>query len=418
MIESLTSILKGHLKDKKKVFAAVSGGADSVFLFFFLKEIKKTFGFELNVLHVNYNLRGADSIEARGLVKALCKEWGARFLLKEVNEKPKGNLEDWARKIRYGFFAETLEKNGEEEIIVAHNLDDLVETFFLKIVKGRALKSVLGMKEKDILTINGKKITVLRPLLHMEKKNILEFIEENGLPFCEDITNRDIRYSRNFIRHRIIGEMDSRFGKWKKHFRDFYLSASETEAVSARRPDFEEDMRIVRTAIPERMNDGVFESIKAMLFRIGYPEDLVKRAYMEHLRKFLFSKGGKYLKLSRNYYIFKGYEHIYAYEESSLMRSGPYAELGPGCSAEIKIPFLRFRIKNAGRNTVTVRCFRYGDRVTYKGEKRMLSKDMKKAKIDNFIRRLYPVAETGGKIIMLPGIKTYDEKLAACLEVK
>ena len=127
----------------KKIFVACSRGVDSITLLSIFKELN----FDVEALHVNYNLRGQDSINDQNFVKNYCRDNNIPFHLKSIKlgehlEENGGNLQEEARKIRYAFFEEFKKKSPQNVIALGHHLDDQVETFFMHIARK---SRVLGM---------------------------------------------------------------------------------------------------------------------------------------------------------------------------------------------------------------------------------------------------------------------------------
>ncbi|NAW51267.1 tRNA lysidine(34) synthetase TilS [Elizabethkingia argentiflava] len=203
MIE-LTSFKK-HLQhlcnrlEKHKFLLAVSGGADSMVLSYLFLEAHIPF----EIAHVNYHLRGEDSNLDQWLVEDFCRQHSIEFHLYKVSDrdnKPKNSIELWARKIRYRFFFEILEKQKLDYIVTAHHLNDQLETFLINLSKASGINGLSGIPE------NSNQI--LRPLLHNTKYEIYDFARQKKLCFREDHTNQSKDYLRNQIRHDITPELE------------------------------------------------------------------------------------------------------------------------------------------------------------------------------------------------------------------
>ena len=119
----------------------MSGGPDSVFLYYFLKEIKEKYNLQLYFAHINHMLRSEDSDNDSEFVKKLGKDEGIEtFILKKnielVAKEKKISIEEAGRFIRYNFFEEVKSKVKGTKIALAHNLDDNVETFLFRLMRG------------------------------------------------------------------------------------------------------------------------------------------------------------------------------------------------------------------------------------------------------------------------------------------
>lgn len=178
---------------------AVSGGSDSMALL----DILHNRGFKLVVCHVNYNVReSADRDE--NIVKKYCESKG--ILLETLKgfeySKDEGNFENWARVKRYNFFKEMYKKYDCECLYVGHNLDDLLETYFIQ--KERNSKcDFYGLKEEIYIY----EMKVRRVLLSYSKAELKEYCENNNIEYGVDETNFDETYLRNNIRHNVIKKM-------------------------------------------------------------------------------------------------------------------------------------------------------------------------------------------------------------------
>lgn len=187
-----------------KIIVGVSGGPDSTCLLDVLAKLAPKYGFQLHVAHVNYNLRGKNSIEDEKFVRELAKNLGLEVSVLNVkNTQYKGNLEDELRKIRYAFFEKIRKSLKYDLIAVAHNQDDQAETVLMRIMRGSGLSGLAAIKAK-----NGN---IVRPLLQISKIEILTYLKQNKLKFRIDESNVDLRFDRNKIRHELIPYLEDKF---------------------------------------------------------------------------------------------------------------------------------------------------------------------------------------------------------------
>jgi len=174
---------------------ALSGGADSLALFYLLKGSGYTFG----VAHVNYSLRGEESNEDEAFVASLCKKYGIRFHLNKIKNtywKKGMNTQGEARKIRYSYFDEIINSEGYSKVVTAHHKDDNTETILMNITRGTGLKGLMGLEK-----VQGN---VVRPLLFVEREEIEAYLRSNKLAWREDSSNTSDKYKRNRFRNEII----------------------------------------------------------------------------------------------------------------------------------------------------------------------------------------------------------------------
>lgn len=186
-----------------KIVLGVSGGPDSVCLLDIFYKLSKKYDFKLHITHVNYNLRGRDSKQDELFVKELAKKYGIAVSVLFVKEKKKGNLENNLRNIRYDYFEQIRKKLKFSIIAVAHNQDDQAETVLMRVIRGSGLSGLSSMKAKS-----GN---IIRPMLKISRKEILDYLKKNKLKYRTDKSNLDIKFTRNAIRHKLIPFLEKNF---------------------------------------------------------------------------------------------------------------------------------------------------------------------------------------------------------------
>jgi len=184
------------------LLVAVSGGLDSMTLLHLLHQFRDDIGIIISVAHINHCLRGKESDEDEGFVKSFCEERQLPFYSRSWDCRPKDeNLQDAARQFRYQSFKEIALETGADKIVLAHHQDDQVETVLQHLIRGCGLEGLGGM---DPILDLGDGCLVIRPLLPFSRSNIETYAKEMGITHREDRTNRESKYERNFIRHRIV----------------------------------------------------------------------------------------------------------------------------------------------------------------------------------------------------------------------
>ncbi len=189
----------------EKLLVGVSGGPDSVFLLNTLSCLQKYFGFKIYIAHVNHCLRGAESDADELFVRNLAFEKAAPFFLCRVNaakiaKNEKLSLEDAARKARYNFFLNLCRIHKITKIVLAHTKDDQAETVLMRILRGTGLTGLCGMS--PVSDRDGVKI--IRPLLDIEKKDILNYLKKHIIKSRLDSSNLKTDFFRNRIRLDIL----------------------------------------------------------------------------------------------------------------------------------------------------------------------------------------------------------------------
>ncbi|WP_338969834.1 tRNA lysidine(34) synthetase TilS [Spiroplasma endosymbiont of Labia minor] len=186
------------LDNDKKYLVGVSGGPDSIFLInkLILEFNKNNF----IVAVVNYNYR-YDSTVDENIVRDFCKLNNLRYEILQTKWNNIGNFEAWAREKRYKWFSDLTKKNNLEGTIIAHNMNDNVETFLLQLER-KSIPDHFGLKEHQ--KIFDTKI--FRPILNYKKSEIINFLNNKKILYALDYTNEDIKYKRNNIRKNVLEE--------------------------------------------------------------------------------------------------------------------------------------------------------------------------------------------------------------------
>jgi len=177
-----------------KYIIAVSGGVDSVVLLDVLSKLPEL---ELVVAHFDHGIR-SDSQADKQLVEALSQKYNLPF------EAGHGHLgrsatEERARQARYNFLRKVRKKNKADAIVTAHHQDDALETLAFNVLRGTKRKGASSLKKSE---------EILRPLLDYKKVDIRKYAKDNNLVWREDSTNSDEKYSRNWIRRRLMPNLD------------------------------------------------------------------------------------------------------------------------------------------------------------------------------------------------------------------
>ncbi|MFA6383583.1 MAG: tRNA lysidine(34) synthetase TilS [Parcubacteria group bacterium] len=196
-----TAFREGLWKKGSRVVLGVSGGPDSVCMLDALAKIAPKHDLELIIGHVNYGLRGKDSNEDEKFVKELAKKYDLK--IEVLNPKNIKATENSLRNIRYDFFEKVRIENNFDSIAVAHNADDQVETFLMRVIRGAGLQGLSAMKYRSGF--------IIRPLLNISRKEILEYLKNRGLKYRTDKTNRENLYSRNKIRNGLLPYLEKNF---------------------------------------------------------------------------------------------------------------------------------------------------------------------------------------------------------------
>ncbi len=206
------TIIAHHLLEPgNSLLVAVSGGPDSVALLHSLVMLSKQQEWRLGIAHLNHNLR-TDAARDASFVDSLAKKLDLPCYVEKKNvaayrKKNKLSLEEAARDIRLRFLHQTARTHQYQKIAMGHHADDNAELILMNFLRGSGLKGLIGMAPQRNLSIDGthgRPVGLVRPLIQCKRKEILAFLAEQHCAFVHDITNDDLRYRRNRIRHELI----------------------------------------------------------------------------------------------------------------------------------------------------------------------------------------------------------------------
>ena len=183
-----------------KILVALSGGADSVALLRLLLSL----GYTCEAAHCNFHLRGAESDRDEHFVRQLCLEHRVTLHTVHFNTEQEAkerhiSIEMAARELRYAWFEKTREACSAAVIAVAHHQDDSVETLLLNLIRGTGINGLRGIRPR-----NGH---IVRPLLCLDRKEIVGYLESIGQAYVTDSTNLQDEYTRNKIRLNLLPMM-------------------------------------------------------------------------------------------------------------------------------------------------------------------------------------------------------------------
>lgn len=201
------------LKPGDTVLVTLSGGADSVCLFFLLKEIARESNIDIAAVHVNHMLRGDAALADEEFVRRLCEEEGVPCYIfqspvHDISKKNGISLEEAGREVRYELFIKTAEKIGASKIALAHHQNDQAETMLFHLARGCGLTGLRGIKPVRCM----EEYVIIRPLLCVTRLEIEQFLLKRKIPYCIDATNAENIYSRNLLRNEVIPRLEKHIG--------------------------------------------------------------------------------------------------------------------------------------------------------------------------------------------------------------
>ena len=222
--------------NESRIIVSVSGGGDSIALLWLCW---KFFNGEIFAVHINHGIRGSEADEDERFTANFARAIDCGFVGVKVHvpeQKLKGeSLESAARRLRYQNIISIAKIIQVNNILLGHNRDDLAETVLFNLLRGTGIRGSVGMTEQT--EIDG--IKFFRPLLGLRRNFLRDVLRFRGLTWCEDRTNYDAKYTRNFIRLKLLPLIERRintsavehlasFGEDMRKVRDFEDDRSKT----------------------------------------------------------------------------------------------------------------------------------------------------------------------------------------------
>jgi tRNA(Ile)-lysidine synthase len=199
----------GLLRAGERVGVAVSGGADSVLLLAFMKQLSRAMGLVISAVHFNHHLRGAESDADESFVRDLASRFEVEFIRGEADvaraaREKKRNLEATARELRYRFFFNLTHRGRLDKLATAHTANDQAETVLLRLLRGTGTRGLAGIYP----ALDGK---IIRPFLGLTRAEVEAELRKRQLTFRTDSSNRDPRLRRNKIRMELLPQLERDF---------------------------------------------------------------------------------------------------------------------------------------------------------------------------------------------------------------
>lgn len=264
---------------------AVSGGPDSMFLLWAMKELLPLE--QLFVVHVNYQLRGAESDKDQRLVEEACELWeiecGA-FRVDSSAGLAKGeNFQDWARRERYRIATEIALAEQAAFILTAHHQDDQLETLLMRLLRGAGIRAWQGMPPRGLVPTSQSGTfsalhspELLRPLLEISRAQIMEIIQKEHIPYRIDQSNEESTYARNFLRNQWTPQLSTYFPGWECNLLKLPERAADYKALSDYLLNSCISLSPTETGKNEAINTHIWTAFSAELKRISLAEWLTK----------------------------------------------------------------------------------------------------------------------------------------------
>lgn len=205
MLEAVRRIIKQYnmLDAGDKVVCGVSGGSDSMALLHVLQSLQGEFGHAVLAAHLDHGLRPESAAEA-AFVQSYCTAHDIPFFFEKADiagiaKREHISKEEAGRRVRYNLFNRIAQEQCAAKIAVGHQLQDNAETVLFNLMRGSGLGGLGGIRP-----VQGN---LIRPLLFIERDEILQYLKDHDIPFVRDESNESEEYTRNRIRHKLIPMM-------------------------------------------------------------------------------------------------------------------------------------------------------------------------------------------------------------------
>ncbi len=205
----------GMLSEGEMVLIGVSGGSDSVFLLHLLHHLKEKYQLSLHVAHLNHGFR-KEAVKEFDFVKKLTKNLEIPFTGKTADvpsyaKKKRLSKQEAAREARHFFFKEVVKEIGADKIALGHTADDQAETFLMRMIRGSGARGMGGMSPCYKFTVHSSQFAVIRPLIEIGRKEIIDYLKKERIPYIKDPSNISNVYLRNRIRNELIPYIEKRY---------------------------------------------------------------------------------------------------------------------------------------------------------------------------------------------------------------
>lgn len=402
------------IESDDKIIVGFSGGPDSVFLLEVLLKLKEIINIEIILVHINHLLRGENADRDENFCREIGKKYNLKVFVKradinKISEERGIGLEEAGREIRYGFFNEILENEKGDKIAIAHNLDDQVENFLFRLIRGSSLRGLRGIDHRD---------NIIRPINKVYKKDIIDYLDRNNIKYRIDESNFKNEFTRNSIRLDLIPFIEERYNK---KFKEKIINLIE---------DIKE---VVPNSVNiENITDGKKLYIELLKRENIYTQRLIIREFLEsygidisrekieNILRVADSDGSKQIDLSNSFILRKVYDIFYLEEKTKEVKK-------IDDELEVTIPF---KIEYNGYilegyedsivkgndefltnlnigDRIKIRKRKDGDKIVPLGMRR--EKKVKEIfineKVPKNIRDLIPILEKDSAIIWIAGVK-------------
>lgn len=440
-IDKIKAVVKDNelIKDGDRVVVGVSGGADSVCLLLVLKEIMPPEC--ITAVHINHGIRGEEAARDEDFVLKLCKRLEIRLEIRRLDvplfaRDNKISEEEAGRILRYRVFEEIRLLYKADKIAVAHNLNDVAETFIMNLSRGSGITGLTGIRLRSGVLI--------RPLIKTSRAEIEKIAACFGESFITDSTNNSLIYTRNRIRKRVIPELEEVNERAVIHINDACERLEKIEgyiikeAAKAYKSYVTKSKDIFISNEILVLDEVIIEEVlhKALLEAAGRARD-IGSVHISYLLELFNKQVGRTIDLPYQVRAYRDYKGIRLKGSANKSESGESIQVLPelllhtedveGISTvvseedNIRLTFEDGSIKNLSQNScirwfdydkiagnVMVRFKEEGDYlvISPEGDKKKLKKYFTDSKIPSDKRGEIPLVASGNEVLWVVGYRT------------
>lgn len=213
------------IKPNQTIIIGLSGGPDSIFLLHYFLQIKKEYNLTVIAAHLDHEWR-ENSIQDKNFCEKFCKKNNVAFVAARASElhisqKKTGSKEELGRILRRIFFQKIKQEYHADSIALAHHLDDQLETFFIRLLRGTSITGLACMRPHQD--------DYIRPLLCLQKQEILAYLEQHKIPFVIDPSNMSPEFLRNRIRLSLIPVLEQTDKRYYTNIQKTIINLQETD---------------------------------------------------------------------------------------------------------------------------------------------------------------------------------------------
>ncbi|MBN1359465.1 MAG: tRNA lysidine(34) synthetase TilS [Sedimentisphaerales bacterium] len=438
----------GLFAEAGPILLAVSGGADSVTLLGVMETLRSAGALEgeLVCVHVNHQLRGAESDDDESFVRERADTLGLPLVSQAVDVRAyaqahKLSLETAGRRVRLDCFAQIARARGCHWVATGHQKDDNAETVLQRLRRGTGFRGLAAIRPARLFEGD---LWLARPLLCCTRTEIVAYLKAGNLRWREDRTNRDSAYTRNYVRHRLLPALQSQgCGSLVEELSELAASARklhervavQTAQAAPRLVTHVSDQVVIDApALAELPQLVAVELIRLQLSKLDCGErDLTQRHYESILGLARGAAGGKTLTLPGGLSVRAEYNRLIlerkrtpvGNESVTLAVPGTAVLAGYGIEAMVlspseasaldiggdKSPLVEYVDLDRVGSPLVVRRRRSGDRFRPLGltGQKMLGKFLTTAKVPERVRRDLLVFDDGRRIVWVCPVRLSED---------